>query len=72
MGDGNGLIGAVPGTHGWIRKWDTSWTQSVQGCPVEYKIFITRWLSDSTRVGNPSQDWKTIKTAAMVDATFAQ
>jgi len=70
MGDGLGLVSATAGVNGWTRKWDTSFTQSVQGCPVAYKIFVTRWLSDSTRLGNPSQSWRTIKTAAMVDATF--
>ena len=29
----------------WIRQWQTAWSQTVLGCPVEYKIMIT--LPDS-------------------------
>jgi hypothetical protein len=35
-------LGSVP----YIRQWLTSWSQTVQGCPVEYKIYIT--LDDGT------------------------
>ena len=65
--DGNGLVAA---TAPWTRKWRTSWSQSVAGCPVTYKIFVTRWMSDSTRLGSPSQSWKDLKATAMVDLTF--
>ena len=35
---------------GWIRKWKTSWSQSVHGCPVKYKILITRDDGSGTMV----------------------
>jgi len=53
---------------GWIRQWKTSWSQTVHGCPVQYKIFITRDLSDSTRIAN--SHWGALKTTAMVHATY--
>ena len=30
------------GTAPWTRQWLTSWSQTVHGCPVEYKIYITK------------------------------
>ena len=33
---------------GYIRKWRTSWAQTVHGCPVEYKMFRTIDNGDGT------------------------
>ena len=31
-----GVVGAKP----YVREWPTSWTQTVEGCPVEYIIYV--------------------------------
>ena len=38
------------GTMPWIRKWRTSWTQTVAGCPVEYKIYMETTDADGNTV----------------------